>query len=252
LKSRAQHGIDDRGIVGVLFGLAAVACTVVVLTLDARPLAAQSPAADARTLYLRDCAVCHGPDGRGTASGPTLEGWGRAGVDYALTTGRMPLGSPTETPRRSKPAYDAATIASLVDYVGQLVPGGPDIPVVDVDHGDLAAGGEIFRAQCAACHQWGGEGGALLRREAPRLDLATPTQVVEAIRLGPGTMPVFGPAAISDDELDDVASYVEYLHQPNDRGGLPLWHLGPVPEGATALLAIGLLMFGLRYVGSRG
>ena len=82
--------------------------------------------------------------------------------------------------------------------------------------------------------------------------MSTPTQVVEAIRLGPGTMPVFAPAAISDEQLDDVARYVEYLQHPDDRGGLPLWHLGPVPEGGMALLAIGALLFGLRYVGTRG
>ena len=252
MESRAQHGVEDRATVGVLIGLAAVACAVVVLVLEAQPLSAQSPTPDARTVYFRDCAVCHGPDGRGTASGPTLEGWGRAGVDYVLTTGRMPLKSPGETPHRAAPAYDAATIAALVDYVGQLVPGGPDVPVVHAEDGDVAAGGEIFRAQCAACHQWGGQGGALLRREAPRLDMSTPTQVVEAIRLGPGTMPVFGPAAIGDEELADVARYVQYLQHPDDRGGLPLWHLGPVPEGGMALLAIGVLVFGLRYVGTRG
>ena len=86
MKSR-EHGVEDRATVGVLIGLAAVVCAVVVLVLEAQPLSAQSPTPNVRTVYLRDCAVCHGPDGRGTASGPTLEGWGRAGVDYVLTTG---------------------------------------------------------------------------------------------------------------------------------------------------------------------
>ena len=89
----------------------------------------------------------------------------------------------------------AATIDALVAYVSRLVPGGPPIPSVDPAAGDLADGGQLFRAQCAACHQWAGEGGALLHREAPSLGPATPTQLAEAVRTGPGAMPTFGATA---------------------------------------------------------
>ena len=33
----------------------------------------------------------------------------------------------------------------------------------------------------------------------------------EAIRTGPGAMPVFGPGQLSDEELHDVAAYLVYL-----------------------------------------
>jgi quinol---cytochrome-c reductase cytochrome c subunit len=206
---------------------------------------------DARTIYLRDCAICHGPDGRGATNGPSLEGWGRAGVDYALTTGRMPLPSPGAESVRRTPKYDAATIAALEDYIASLVPGGPDIPRVDVAAGNLAQGGEIYRAQCAACHQWAGDGGALLKREAPPLGSATVTQVAEAVRIGPGTMPVFGEAAISDADLASLVRYVEHLDRPDDAGGQPLWHLGPVAEGAAGLAALAVLLVVIRLIGSR-
>ncbi len=207
-------------------------------------------ASDVQTTYLRDCSTCHGADGMGTSRGPSLAGWGRAGVDYVLTTGRMPLPSPDAKVVRRSPAYDPPTITALEDYIERLVPGGPDIPQIDVAAGDVAAGGEIFRAQCAACHQWAGEGGALLHREAPALGDATAVQVVEAARIGPGAMPVFGQAALSDSQLADVVQYVRYLDHPDDRGGQPLWHYGPVTEGAIGLVALAAILVVLRLIGS--
>jgi ubiquinol-cytochrome c reductase cytochrome c subunit len=215
-----------------------------------RRAAASSAAPDIRTIFLRDCATCHGADGLGATQGPTLAGWGRAGLDYVLTTGRMPLPSPDAEVVRRTPRYDPATITALEDYVSQLVPGGAEIPPVDLSAGDLADGGQVFRAQCAGCHQWAGEGGALLHREAPALGTATAVQVGEAVRIGPGAMPVFGQAALSDTQLDDVVRYVRYLDHPDDRGGQPLWHYGPVTEGAVALAALALLLVALRLIGT--
>ncbi len=71
-----------------------VLAALVLAGWTARPrvsLSVSTGGVDARLVYLRDCAGCHGADAKGTSKAPTLEGWGRAGVDYALTTGRMPL-----------------------------------------------------------------------------------------------------------------------------------------------------------------
>ncbi|MCU1463556.1 MAG: cytochrome c class, partial [Acidimicrobiales bacterium] len=240
----------------------------------ATPAEARAPApADPRGIYLRDCAVCHGSDGAGTPRGPSLLGLGRASVDYWVSTGRMPLTTPVRhdplppyrelppplrgfdpaaPPARHKPAYPPETIGALVDYVVSLGPGGPDIPAVDVATGDVARGGEIFRLQCAACHAWAGDGGALLHREAPSLHDATPTQIAEAIRVGPGNMPAFGPAAVDNTDLDALVAYVRYLDRPRDRGGNPLWHLGPVAEGLIAwVLAMGSITLAVRWMGER-
>ena len=73
------------------------------------------------------------------------------------------------------------------------------------------------------------------------------------MRTGPGQMPVFGVAAVPADQLDDVVAYVRYLHHPTDRGGQPLWFLGPVAEGAVAIiLGLGVLLLASRWIGSRG
>lgn len=222
------------------------------------------------TLFRADCAVCHGVDAHGTSRAPTLVGVGRSGVDFMLSTGRMPLvepgrgtvqnqpiqplpnispGDPNLSPSRNAPAYDRATIDALATYISDLTGGGPDIP--KVSGGQVAQGGVFYRQQCAACHSWSGDGGALLHREAPSLHEATQVQTAEAIRLGPGQMPRFSAAALTDNQVADVASYVEYLRDPDDRGGQGLGHIGPVAEGAVALLGILALLFFARWIGEK-
>jgi ubiquinol-cytochrome c reductase cytochrome c subunit len=222
-------------------------------------VAQQTPQPEVQRIFLADCAICHGADARGTNRGPTLVGVGRASLDYELTTGRMPitnpakfLANPNEVPRHRKPFYSQATITALEDYIQRITgPGGPPIPSVD-PNADVAPGGELFRLQCAACHAWAGDGGALLHREAPQLHDATPTQIGEAVRVGPGLMPAFGQAALDDRQLSELVAYVRYLDHPEDLGGDPLWHLGPFAEGFVAW-AIGMtfLLFTIRWIGER-
>lgn len=194
--------------------------------------------------YLADCAMCHGRFGEGTVRAPSLQGVGAAYVDYMLSTGRMPLKAGQDPTKRHTPSYSPEVIAQLVDYVASFAPGGFPVPKPDVAGADVANGGELYRLNCAACHQSVGSGGALLDREAPPLHSATAVQVAEAVRVGPGQMPAFGTAALSDSDVADVAAYVTtVLHNPKDRGGIPIWHLGPVPEGAVAIVVgLGLLV----------
>jgi ubiquinol-cytochrome c reductase cytochrome c subunit len=227
---------------------------VIVIALAATPFfdrgaSATNGATDAQHIFLRDCATCHGADGKGTQYGPTLEGQGAAGIDFMLTTGRMPLHSSKDPARRRKPAYPPETISALVAYAASLV-SGPPIP--QIGGGDVAAGGSTYRQQCAACHQAALQGGALLGQEqSPSLVESTPVQIAEAVRSGPGTMPVFGPSAVPDEDLQSLVRYVTALQDPADPGGQSLWHLGPMPEGAVAIGVLGVLIFGLRKIGSK-
>jgi ubiquinol-cytochrome c reductase cytochrome c subunit len=232
-----------------------VAAVVGALTV-ARPVhagqARAQPAPSGERLYQRDCAYCHGPQGEGTPRGQSIQHIGLAEADYSLTTGRMPKRTPGEERKRRPSRYSHAEVAALLDFMTPFIGGGPGIPDVDPGSGDLAHGGEVFRAQCASCHQWAGEGGGLLGRNAPSLAGATPTQLGEAVRAGPVTMPAFGPATISPHDLDSLAAYVRYLRAPEDRGGLGLWHLGPFAEGLIAW-AVGMvvLIAGLHWIGER-
>jgi ubiquinol-cytochrome c reductase cytochrome c subunit len=65
-------------------------------------------------------------------------------------------------------------------------------------------------------------------------------------------MPVFGPETLSDQQVSDIAAYVQYLHHPNDRGGFGLGHLGPIPEGFVGwVVGLGLLLLAARLIGTR-
>ncbi len=75
--------------------------------------------------------------------------------------------------------------------------------------------------------------------KAPPLDRATPTQIAEAVRIGPYAMPSFTEKAISDAQLNSIVAYVRLRQEPRRRGGWGISHLGPFPEGmVTWLMAI--------------
>jgi ubiquinol-cytochrome c reductase cytochrome c subunit len=210
-----------------------------------------------RELFVTGCASCHGPDGEGVivagdVRGPSLVEAGAAGAYYYLSTGRMPLADSEDQPVRKPPAYSPREIDALVAYVASL-DDGPEIPDVDIAQGDLAVGGEIFRGNCQACHSASGSGGALsYGRAAPPLADATPRQTGSAVRIGPGQMPVFGPDVIDDQELNDLARYVDYLRDPADPGGLPIGRTGPIPEGFVAwLIGMVALLVLVAWIGTR-
>ena len=230
---------------------------------DGAALPLRQPSDDAqvqrgRDLFVTGCATCHGVDAKGRTlqngvRAPSLYGVGEASADFQLRTGRMPLASPNAQAVRKPTVYPDDEIDALVAYVGTLVgPGGPGpaIPEVDVANADLAEGGELFRANCAACHNASGAGGALSQgRAAPTLWDATATELVEAMRTGPGQMPVFGPDALTTDEADNVAAYALTLSDRESRGGFDLGAVGPVPEGFVAWVALTTVLFGaMRWI----
>ncbi|MGI9022709.1 MAG: cytochrome bc1 complex diheme cytochrome c subunit [Acidimicrobiales bacterium] len=215
--------------------------------------------AEGRDLYNESCTSCHGPRGEGsTLSGgrvaPALVGVGEAAVDFYLSTGRMPLAN-TNDPQavRKPPAYDPQQIASIVAYVSTFGPGGPPIPRLDLEKASLSRGGELYLLNCAACHNAAAVGGALSYGAfAPDLFKSTATEIAGAPRVGPGNMPVFGRDTLSDEELNDIVRYVMYLQHPEDAGGNPLGHLGPVTEGLVGLLfGLGTLMAFVAWLGTR-
>jgi len=233
--------------------LVLAASMALFLMLAHRPAMAQSgsaPVANGRQLYLVGCSSCHGFDASGTSRGPSLIQAGAAAADFFLRTGRMPLNNPSELAVRHRPAYPPSQIAELVAYIASLNHG-PPIPTVLA--GDLARGNVLFSDNCAQCHNDAGAGGALGYGDiVPSLHKARAVDVVEAMRIGPGPMPVFGPGTLDDQQASDIATYVQYLHHPRDRGGLGLGHLGPIPEGFVGwVVGMGLLLLAARLIGTR-
>lgn len=209
--------------------------------------------AEGRRLYQTGCVSCHGVDGVGAPAGPPLTDAGAASAHFYLTSGRMPAAVGAEKQvLRKPPAYDAEEITALVAYVASLGEG-PEIPRIHPDEADLALGGELFRQNCAACHSATGAGGAQsYGRTAPALSEATPVQVAEAMRIGPGQMPVFGPETFTDEEVDEIVRYVQFLNEVGDPGGFALGRIGPIPEGFVAIIiGLGATMAAAFWVGKR-
>jgi ubiquinol-cytochrome c reductase cytochrome c subunit len=213
---------------------------------------AQAQVARGRQLYVDGCSSCHGLDARGRpGQGPTLKGAGAAAADFYLSTGRMPLDDPNEQPLRTKPAYPRSDVEALVAYIGSL--GGPAIPKVDPSQGDLSAGFEAFRTNCAGCHQVVARGGIVPDAIAPALQDATPTQIAEAVRTGPYVMPRFSERQVDQQTLDSIVRYVLSTRNPDNRGGWGIGNIGPIPEGMIAwLLAGAVLLLVARLIGERG
>lgn len=229
-------------LASLALGLAAVA---LALPADA------APQSRGRALFLEGCASCHGVDARGLEDrGPSLRGAGAAAADFYLWTGRMPLAEPTDEPERSEPAYPRRDIDALVEYIASL--GGPEIPEVRPERGDLELGLRLFAENCAGCHQIVGKGGVVTGAAPPNLKEATPTQIAEAVRIGPYVMPRFDERHLDQHELNSLVRYVQLTKHPDDRGGWGIGHIGPVPEGLVAWLLAGTaLVLVARLIGRR-
>jgi len=205
-----------------------------------------------KATYEERCSTCHGSDATGTDQGPPIAGLGPAYYNFMMSTGRMPLDQPNTQARPRPPVLTPAQIRAVTAYLESIAPGGVPIPVVHPNLGNLSLGQETFQANCAPCHGATGRGGAVGPQIAPPVVHASSVQVAEAIRIGPGTMPVFDESTIDQHTLDSVVSYVEYLRQPDDAGGAGLGGVGPLMEGFVALVgALGLIVLVTRTIGTR-
>jgi ubiquinol-cytochrome c reductase cytochrome c subunit len=213
---------------------------------------------EGEVLFESVCSSCHGTDAEGSAVAPDLQGVGPATVDFWVSTGRMPLADAAAQATRKPARFTQAQSEDIAAFVGSLAPaanGYPaGIPQVNLKGANLADGNSLFVLNCAACHTITGAGDALANGAyAPSLHQATAYQVAEAIRTGPGNMPVFGSGTLSNQQVADIVKYVtESIQHPDDRGGLGLGGIGPVGEGFVALLiGVGGLMLVAFWLGER-
>ena len=221
--------------------------------------------AKGRALFLVGCASCHGKNGegittqRGNQYGPPLVGVGAAAVDFQVGTGRMPMVQPGTQALRKEPIYTDAQIEQLAAFVASLGPG-PAIPTTeqyslpsglteDERAKAISEGGEFFRTNCTACHNFAGTGGALPNgRFAPTLKGVSKRHLYEAMLTGPQQMPVFSDEVLSSADKAKVIAYVKETTNTNAKNGTPnyggfnLGGLGPVSEGLFAWLSLGVLV----------
>ncbi|HUA11828.1 MAG TPA: c-type cytochrome [Solirubrobacteraceae bacterium] len=203
------------------------------------------------SLFESSCASCHGISAQGISGrAPSLHGVGALAADFYLQTGRMPLPNPKAQPLRASPAFPQSKIRALIAYVASF--GGPEIPAVHPRQGSLAEGQRLFGLNCAGCHTIQGQGGIVTGAIVPSLDAATPTQIGEAVRIGPYVMPRFSSGELTDAQVNSLARYIQSIQHPDDLGGWGIGRIGPIPEGMVAwLLAAAALLLIARLLGER-
>lgn len=215
-----------------------------------------------QALYTQNCASCHGvaangvPEAGVTGTYPNLQLVGPAAVDLWVVSGRMPASAPQSVqPNRKIPRLNhqqALEIAAWIDSLTPSVPY-PYIPISNLTGGSVSQGAALFALNCAACHTITGDGDALAYDTfSSALRDVPATQVAEAIRTGPGNMPVFS-GNLTDNQVRDIVKYVtEYIEHPRNPGGLGLGGIGPVAEGFVGLsLGVGVLCLVAFWVGER-
>lgn len=185
-------------------------------------------------LFAANCATCHGVNAEGTANAPSLIGVGAASVDFQVGSGRMPaVANGPQAPVKT-PQFGAEDTQALADYVASLGPG-PGIPAekyLDAAAGDATNGAELFRINCAMCHNVAGAGGALTQGKfAPSLAGSSEKEIYEAMITGPQNMPVFSDANLTPEEKRDIITAIKFNENNTAPGGFELGSIGPVSEG---------------------
>ncbi|KYH44031.1 cytochrome c [Branchiibius sp. NY16-3462-2] len=207
-----------------------------------------------KALFLSNCATCHGLNATGTNEGPSLVGVGAAATDFQVGTGRMPLAQPGTQAQAGEVQFSPDEIKQLAAYVASLGPG-PSVPdsKYTTGDGDIARGGELFRVNCAMCHNFAGSGGALTRgKYAPSLMDVSGKHIYEAMLTGPQSMPVFNDDNLSPQDKADIISYLKNVKDEPSQGGHTLGNLGPVPEGLFIwTLGIGMLIAAAVWLGKK-
>ncbi|MEV0904624.1 cytochrome bc1 complex diheme cytochrome c subunit [Streptomyces hokutonensis] len=212
---------------------------------------------EGKKLFAVGCASCHGTGGQGSSDGPSLVGVGAAAVDFQVGTGRMPAQQPGAQIPAKKVIYSQAEIDQLAAYIASLG-AGPVIPTKSEygpEGSDIAKGGELFRTNCAQCHNFTGKGGALTHGKfAPSLEGVAPKHIYEAMQTGPQNMPSFPDTTLSSKNKKDIIAYLNAVDGDNTEspGGLELGGLGPVSEGLFAwIFGLGALIAVAVWVAAR-
>lgn len=217
-------------------------------------------------LYTKSCVSCHGANLQGVPErGPSLVGVGDAAVYFQVSTGRMPLARSSDHGHRQppEPQFDPQTeqgrrnLAALGAYVSSHAGGGPSLPPgrgPELVGSDVAGGGDLFRLNCASCHNFTGRGGVLPSGiYPPNLREASPVQAYAAMLSGPSSMPAFSESQLTPGEKRDIIAYILAVRgQNNAPGGYNLGEFGPSTEGLVAFVVGMAALIGIAaYLGAR-
>ncbi|GAA4480169.1 cytochrome c [Rhodococcus olei] len=254
-KARRQRKVRRRitGALILMMGLVGAGFLASALTPTPQVATASDDASalirEGKQLYDTSCVTCHGANLQGVQDrGPSLIGVGEAAVYFQVSSGRMPAARNEAQIMRKPPKFDAGQIDALGAFV-QANGGGPtvvrdpsgEVASTSLRGDEIARGSELFRLNCASCHNFTGRGGALSSGKfAPPLDPPTEQQIYQAMVTGPQNMPKFSDRQLSPDEKRDIIAYIKSASETKNPGGYGLGGFGPASEG-MAMWVIGIV-----------
>ncbi len=262
------------GAFALSVGLTGAGVLASALTPDAQVATAQKDdqalIQEGKDIYDAACITCHGANLQGVKErGPSLIGAGEGSVYFQVHSGRMPMMSNDAQAERKTPRYTEQQTLALAAYVAANG-GGSDIVRNEdgsiameelrgknydgkIDPADVARGSELFRMNCASCHNFTGQGGALSSgKYAPPLEPANEQEIYQAMLTGPQNMPRFSERQLTADEKKDIIAYIKSAGETPSPAGWDLGGLGPVAEGlAMWIIGITALVGAAMWIGSR-
>lgn len=262
------------GAFALTVGLTGAGVLATALSPDAQVATAQRDdqalIQEGNDIYATSCITCHGANLQGVEDrGPSLIGVGEGSVYFQVHSGRMPMMSNDAQAERKTPRYTEQQTLALAAYVAANG-GGPDIVYNEdgsiameelrganyngqIQPEDVARGGELFRMNCASCHNFTGQGGSLSSgKYAPPLAPANEQEIYQAMLTGPQNMPKFSDRQLSADEKKDLIAYIKSASETPSPAGWDLGGLGPVAEGlAMWIIGITALCAAAMWMGSR-
>lgn len=226
-----------------------------------------------KELYKTSCISCHGAALEGVKDrGPSLVGVGDSAVYFQVHSGRMPATVNSAQIVRKPAKFDTKQIDAMGAYI-QSIGGGPSIvweynpdgSIKRDENGNrvmameslrgtnLGAGAELFRLNCASCHNFTGRGGALSGGKfAPVLDPANEQEIYAAMLTGPQNMPKFSDRQLSQEEKKNIIGFIKNAKETQSPGGSGLGGFGTASEGMvmwfTGMIAV---VGAAMWVGSR-
>ncbi|MGW6426206.1 cytochrome bc1 complex diheme cytochrome c subunit [Nocardia sp. NPDC055053] len=266
-KTRKQRRVRRRiaGGLALLVGLVGAGFLATALTPEPQIATAHEDQSalirEGKQLYDTSCITCHGANLQGVEErGPSLIGVGEAAVYFQVSTGRMPMTRNEAQAMRKPEKFDAHQTDAIGAYVAANG-GGPsvirdangEIAQESLRGDDIARGSELFRMNCASCHNFTARGGALSSGKfAPTLAPANEAQIYNAMVTGPQNMPKFSDRQLSPEEKRDIVAYVKNAAEEKAPGGWDLGGFGPATEGlAIWVIGITAVVGAAMWIGSR-
>jgi ubiquinol-cytochrome c reductase cytochrome c subunit len=257
-RSKLQRRLSGLLALGIsLVGAGALYSVLVPSPQTAHAADSSTLISQGQQLYANTCITCHGKGLQGVLDrGPSLVGVGSAAVYFQVSTGRMPLAAQSAQADAKPAVFTPQQVDALGAYIDSIG-GGPQAPTQTDDQlavGNPARGGQLFRLNCASCHNFTGQGGDLSGGKfAPSLQHTEPRVLYTAMQSGPQNMPKFSDRQLTPDEKKDIIAYVKSVQNGNnDPGGNALGGLGPISEGFIAwVVGIAALIGVTLWIGAK-